>query len=359
MKLKASAANQWMACPGSVKLQKEFPEPEGADKSSAEEGVAAHWVAEGVLRDSRVEVYPEAGLVAPNGVVITEEILDAVRVYTQAVRDDEPPVGIHVEEKILSVELDNVAYVDLYYCKAEERELVIWDFKYGRTLVEVFMNWQLIAYALTLNAKFHARTIIFHIVQPRAFHPDGAVRTWSFSADRLPAFRIELNDQAALARSDTPPTVAGAPCKNCTARHACATLQRGASLDIGTSQVNVITPEHLGAALVFSAQQKRLVDAWDSGLQAHAQTLIKAGTSVPGWGLKPTQGTVKWEKSVTEVEQMGAIFGKDVLQEKKLITPGQAKKLGIPESVVDAVSKRYTGLKLTPVNLDKISETFK
>ena len=360
MKLKASEAGHFMACAGAPQLQKQFPEPEGQDKSSAKEGAVAHWIAEQWLQGINKSHRPDVlGGTAPNGVIITTGILDAVAMYVQAVYNAEPPVSIHVENKVHIPEIDNVAIPDLFYFKPGE--LVIWDFKYGRTVVEVFKNWQMICYALTLNVKYKAARITFYVAQPRAFHSDGPVRKWSFNADQLPAFREELIAQVALIHSETPPTVAGFHCKQyyCTVRHACVAVQRGASLDVGLSQVNAPTPAELGVALTFAVQQLALVKAWESGLKAHAEALVKAGTTVAGWAMKSKQGTVKWAKPLAEIKALGAMFGKTVTKKEEAITPGQAMKLGIPESMVKALSKRFAGIELKAVDMDKVADSFK
>lgn len=81
--LAPSSAGCWVVCPGARAIRQAFPE-EG-DTAAAMEGTAAHWVFEQMLAAKRVDAV-SAGDVAPNGVEVTEEMIDGAELFCDVVR---------------------------------------------------------------------------------------------------------------------------------------------------------------------------------------------------------------------------------------------------------------------------------
>jgi hypothetical protein len=100
--------------------------------------------------------------------------------------------------------------------------ITIADLKYGRGVVEVRDNTQLLIYLVGAVHKFGRRpSYTMAILQPRAWHCDGPIRTWTITDDELKAFEARL--QTAIEGSYNPksPLVPGDHCQ-----HYCKALGR-------------------------------------------------------------------------------------------------------------------------------------
>ena len=73
--LAPSSAGRIVQCPGSVTMGQAYPE--AGDSPDAMDGVAAHWACSEMLEGRLVEV----GQQAPNGVFLTEEMVEAADLY--------------------------------------------------------------------------------------------------------------------------------------------------------------------------------------------------------------------------------------------------------------------------------------
>lgn len=80
-KFSPSAEKRWRTCPGSVALCEDLPD---TSSSYADEGTAAHYMAEQILRGA--DGASLVGKKAENGVLMTAEMLLEVRKYTNYVQ---------------------------------------------------------------------------------------------------------------------------------------------------------------------------------------------------------------------------------------------------------------------------------
>ena len=71
--------------------------------------------------------------------------------------------------------------MDFYLYDQAEKTLYVTDLKYGYEIVEPFENWQALAYAAGVAALpgMVPDKVVITIVQPRAPHRRGPIRTWS------------------------------------------------------------------------------------------------------------------------------------------------------------------------------------
>src|SRR5205085_9695018 len=101
---------------------------------------------------------------------------------------------LHVEGLIeISILHDlNWGTPDAWVYSPRSLTLDVFDFKFGHGFVSEFENWQLIGYAAgfleSLGIDGHADQALrvnLHVVQPRAYHRAGPVRTWSVLASDL------------------------------------------------------------------------------------------------------------------------------------------------------------------------------
>jgi len=363
-RLRPSAAGQWLNCPGSVAMSAQFPEE---DSEASRNGTASHHAAYVAL--SNGGHLPPAGTVAPNGVIIDMEMIDAAGVYVMAVKSHINTSIIHLEKKMM------IPYIhptecggtpDCWYYNPREKELHVWDYKYGYILVEPWENMQAICYVagaldyvadsikMPIGLLDQQTTVIIHIVQPRPFHVAGPVREWRVNAADLRGYFNRLQTSAKAALGPNPQCITGSWCKFCSARHACIPAQKAALFAIEYSDVAatcVLSPEALAIELRTMERAADAIKYRLTGLQEQAIGLLKKGQMVPGYGLQMGYGRKSWVKPAAEVLALGMLMGIDLAKPLEAVTPAQAKKAGIPADLIDAYSQvGETGISLVQSN---------
>jgi len=259
--------------------------------------------------------------------------------------------------------------VDLGIPDIRGNELYLWDFKFGFEAVEVFENWQLMNYAA---GKLREMGVDGHIdqftkvhlcvVQPRAHHPDGPIRRWIVTASYLrPYFNI-LRTNAEKALGPNAEFHTGNHCKHCPGRHACpAALKAGVSLyEVAAAPLPVgLTPEALGVQLSIVKRALTQLECLESGLEEQVKGLLRSGATVEGWSVQEGVGREKWDKPISEVIALGEILNTSLLKPADVITPKQARKLGVDDAVITAYSTTpRTGLQVVPDNGNKAKQVF-
>ena len=361
--LPPSSAPRWAGqCPGSVAV--EAAHPEAGKSAEALEGDAAHEVLATVLRGGSA---PSVGSVASNGVVIDDEIIESVEVFTDDVLETHGSDALgklHVEEYVdcATIHPDNGGTPDVWWSAAGMNGgyLFIADYKHGHRFVDAFENWQLIDYAAGLLATvpklqklpLESIQVIFTIGQPRSFHPLGPIRRWTTTAAALQPYFATLRAMAAEAMSPSPRTIVGPECRDCTGRHACQSLQNAADnvADIAGGVVTFeLPPVALGVELRMLDRAEKLLAARLTGLREQALALRRKGVAIPFYELKQGEGRERWTVPVEEVQALGTLVGHDLTKPKPL-TPSQVRKLGVDADVVALYSERPKGeLKLVQV----------
>lgn len=350
--LATSSAPRWVKCAGSVPLEALYPEME--DSVDAANGTAAHWVAFELFHNRIVC----EGLVAPNGVAVTQEMIDCGEMYADHLRLVACFGGTAVLERrvmIPYVHEQNWGTPDAWVYNDQTRILTMIDYKFGHRFVDVFENYQLIDYVcgvldeLGINgATDQMLEVHFYIVQPRSYHRDGPIRLWKTTAAALRGYFNILQAAAQAALSPNPICTVNAECLDCRGRHACEASQRtGFSImDISTSSVPVIMSAHaIGLELKMLYDAELLIKARKSGLEKQAEIHMMRGEMIPNFMMQPTEGRQEWSKPVAEVIALGSLFGIDVKKDA-LITPIQAVKAGLDAAAVAGYTMRKRGLTL-------------
>lgn len=344
--LAPSSAARRVSCPGSRALEERYPEIEESPHSR--EGEAAHFVAAEMLIGNQIGQY------APNGEEITQEMIEGAELYAHYIK----PFGVDpkfIERKIDISVIHPRCWGTPDYFTWMKDDLYLFDYKYGHRFVEVFENWQLIEYAAgLLQAQPKTRRVFFVIIQPRCYHRDGKVRTWSTTPEQLAPYFETLRNQEALAAKPDALCTPNPECCDCRARHACEALQRSAltAVDVSTSNTPwELDAEQTGRELRYLKKAAQSLDARIVGLEEQAKYMIAQGQSVVGFRLEPSNGRERWKALPDEVIETAELFGIDVQKKKELITPTQARKLKLPEAVVNRLTQYYPGaLKLTAID---------
>jgi hypothetical protein len=353
----ASNSKRRMACPGSLKAEERFP-----DTSSpfAELGTAAHELGEHCLENNLLDVSETIGGTFYDHVV-DDNMAGAVQTYVDFVKKieaEEAPALLRLEQRFSLEDLDPPMPMfgtsDCTIYGKSSANLWIIDYKHGQGVaVDVEDNAQLKYYALGAVLKIGNKAPINQvhtaIVQPRAMHRDGPIRTHSYTKDEILDFGTDLIDAAHAALKPDAPLVAGDHCKFCKAAGVCPALRSNALAvaqdDFGAVRsVDDLTPEEIASYMM----RIPLVEEWIKSLRRHANSLLEAGTPVPGYKLVEKRPTRKWKTQDAVLEWAASEeLEDDEIFEKKIKSPAQMEKVvgkkNVPADLIMSVS---TGLSM-------------
>lgn len=366
--LRLSSAASWVVCHAYPTMNKGRRELDD-DNTVREEGTACHWAAEQMHKGFVVPI----GTVAPNGVLLTDEMIDACDLYLDELRSWGVPVNVERQLAAASIHPECGGTPDGWaslHRPTNARLLIkLADLKFGFKVVDPFENYQLCGYASAiideLKIDAHAEQFVdfeFVIVQPRAYSSGGAIKRWHCKATDLRAIWNIMRMSAEHALSPNPIAKAGPQCEHCAARYDCDTLHKATmhSLEIA-SQASVLElpPLALDDELRRIEHAIAILEARKTGLAAQATFMLRNGESLPHWALEPTQSRLQWiEGAEGKVSALAQLMGKDISKPHQLITPVQASKILDP-TVVAQFSHRPNGsLKLVPFSGSKARKVF-
>lgn len=313
----ASSMSRWSVCPASVRLSIGMP---NTSSKYAEEGTLAHSVAEQILNNQLIDC-EDPGIIEP------------VMVYVDYIRDLQIGCSTYgIEEKfdLSSVYPGLFGTCDAWVYDAIGSTLHIVDYKHGQGLaVEVENNKQLRYYALgaLLKLKLPVSEVQMTIVQPRAFHPDGPIRSWKIPVIELLDFTADLIEAAEATQDPNAKLVSGDHCRFCPAAPTCPELHETA---IKTAQEEFsptlsYSPEKLADVL----SKIPAIQAWCKSVEMFAYNEAQHGREIPGFKLVPKKTHRKW-KDIEDLDtklllEVGLSY--DDVFEKKMKTPAQVESL--------------------------------
>ena len=365
LRLPPSKAHIWGAPDGCTGYPRMAAfEPEAGDSDAVREGIATHELAANMVRDGLAYATHRADVVgqtAGNGVVWTDEMYEGADMCAQYVLGIMRETGVtggdgfRVEQKVICHEISpvTVGYIDYRIYDQNTDTLHLFDFKYGRTVVEAFENWQMICYysGSRVNDVDDAyRNIVVHIIQPRSYHEDGPIRTWRIKGGEIRAHINILKTQAAVALSDQATARTGDHCRYCRARHACPAAQKAAMTGIEYSTrpdpVN-LNPVQIGLELHALQRATAAMNARRTGLESVAESMLRNGEEVPGFRMHSPLGDRAWvvPEGVDKTEyvvELGKTLDVD-LRATKLVTPAGAERLGMDKGLVAAFTHKPAG----------------
>lgn len=364
-----SSASIWAVaegCRGWVAMAAAYP---AEDTEESREGTVAHAMATGWLSyklHGHPYAMPQVGELV-EGVEVTHDMRYGALMfadYVLGVVDTsavvERPVRIHTIHELCE------GTPDVVWFARGTGITHVFDYKFGWGPVEADENPQCLLYALGAQETWgysgshpaHA-TVRVHIIQPRAMHYLGQIRTWLSPnpvQSYLPAFRAAATE----ALSNDAQVRTGPFCRHCTARHAC-----GPALDAGMALY-----ESLGIALPVDATVDQIAGRWAAlksaskrlekiceAYEAQFTSLLQQGHAAREYRLAPTQGNAAWVDK--EAARAVAAAAGVSLEKNDLITPTQAKAAGLAAAVVDSLSLRKPGLKIQKIDHRQAEEAFK
>ena len=357
----ATAAN-W-TCPGRMSMVTLAPEDE--ESIHAARGTACHEIAERALRfETQCEDYlGETIKTKKFEIEIDEELVESAQMYVDYVNGIEVDANgaILYEERFTLAELhppfDAGGTCDAIAVNYAKGILEVVDLKNGRGVVEVNENKQLRTYALlaflNLNSNIieTVETVKSTIVQPRAYHKDGRLRSETFHVSELVEWTHDLMEAMRRSKeaSDAFEEINGSrtkfdewakqylvtgACKFCPAYAMCPANKVEAlsvAPDIAKqwfedptletppmlkNDVDLLSPEEL--AHILNGLDN--LEDWIAAVRSHAHTLAERGTQIPGYQLAEKIGNRKWnaeeEQIVTDLKTRLGLNDEQIYQKK-------------------------------------------
>ena len=330
----ASAAERWMNCPGSVRLCDGVPEHKS---KYAEEGTQAHELLEVMLLDKKLGA---PGALAQRRAAASQDMIDAVQIAFQYVVDLLDSIegwGLTLEKR---VEVPSEAApgevfgtLDISIYDPANRKRYIIDYKHGAGVpVEVIGTKQLRVYALGVTRAEPRQPVDKYelvIIQPRAFHPAGPIRSEIIDAADLVDFYDEIENaikevQSAEAAahllngSDHGWTATylrpdAKSCRWCLAATICPAREKQALALVGQdfadvrqvtadklAEVGELSPDRIGQILAL----KDIVSDWLDKVEKRGIELAKAGVFIPGRKLVEPVGRRTYDDASTVAQKM-------------------------------------------------------
>lgn len=355
----ASATARNVHCPGALALTRYAPEKPSIH---ADTGTAVHQIAEKCLR-TNVDADTFVGTVEAtkaHKIEITEELANSAQEYVDYCRAlRETATATWIEERFSFADLnppfdaggtgDFVAYV------ADTGLLEVVDLKNGMGVVDPRDNPQLRSYglgALLKHSSLNVDQIKVTIVQPRAPHKDGRIRSEAFhvadlidwTADLLKAMHrsraaIEAfdatNGNTVLLDEWSAAWLRPGKCTFCPVEGSCPAYKRDA-LAVAAVWFDDMDQPRLGNAALDQSPEALnrdlnmlpMLEDWIKARRAFAHALAEQGVQFEDFQLVDKIGNRKWNddgEAVTAL--MGAGLTDDQVYTRKPVSPAQAEKL--------------------------------
>lgn len=353
--LSPSGAERWSTCPASVQLEAGYPD---SSSDYADEGTAAHAVAEMALREGQDAMAYKGQRIPMRGgiaVEVTADMATEVQKYVDYVRDVSAGHELMLEQRLnISGWVPEAFGTSDAVILREDGELHICDLKFGRGVkVDAEENKQMILYALGALDQFAVlmdfERVRMTIHQPRLNH----LSEWAITVDELRERGARLKEAAERAYlyvdSETPPAPSDfgpseKACRFCKAKATCPALAQRVQEEIGADFDNLTawavsdeqkamtlkalspsTPEALGKAM----QAIDLIEIWCKGVRGEVERRLLLGEPIEGWKLvKGRAGPRKWTSEQEAEDLLKSMRLKaDEMYDKTVISPTTAEKL--------------------------------
>ncbi|MGU3656772.1 DUF2800 domain-containing protein [Methylobacterium fujisawaense] len=371
----ASASARLWACAGSLALSGSTGRADNESEAAAW-GTACHEVAEDCLRTEKAaeEWIGRFIQTKRHKIEVDEELAETAQAYVDYVRKSvaeawrnhpecEPIDLLWVEQRFkldaIKPPFEAGGTADAVIFHDGEQLLEVVDLKGGRGIVvEALGNKQARTYALGAvlnNPGLDIQQVKVTIVQPRAPHRDGPIRSETFHIADLIDWTTELLE--AMGRSRTAQIdfegamadaeafeewariylVSGDHCTFCPCAGTCPALAVAAKSkallffkdESGVEQENTVG-RLTTAEIAEILDRADMIQNWLNAVRAHAHAQAEAGVEIPNYQLAPKQGRERWNDG-TEADVLAACEWaelplSDYQNAPKLRTPKQIRK---------------------------------
>ena len=387
----ASATERNWLCPGALALTIDLPE---TTTEAADWGTVAHEISELCLRHGKdpTDFIGETRKGKKFSFEVDDEMAECVGEYVTYVRQaavaaapakGNPADHLQIEQKFsldsLKPPFDAGGTGDAVIYAPESKTLEVVDLKTGRgKVVEVVGNPQLRTYALgamLANRNLAVETVKVTIVQPRAPHRDGRIRSEAFHIADLVEWTGDLivamhRAKAAMDRRNDTNEAAwaaeflkpGDHCSGtfCKAQGFCPALQQQALDKAGiwfddldqprlSNAPDMLSPEQ--AAAVLDAAD--IIEGWINAVRAFWHDQAESGVEIPNYQLVAKQGREKWRDGAdVEAARIARAAGVDeakIFNDPKIRTPKQVRD-ALAKAKASTALEAIKELSFTPEN---------
>lgn len=309
--LSPSAADRWLNCTPSARLEAEYPEQ---TSSYALEGTIAHALAENILADSSIgigNIFEQSDL----DTYLTDEMKQYVDDYVNYVRErltgiraEDPMALILIEERIDLREWvpEGFGTGDVVIIGANK--LLFIDLKYGKgKKVDAYQNKQLMLYALGAYSEHsdiqRIDSVEMVIYQPRMDN----ISSYELPISELLAFgENELKVKAKLAFNGEGEFVPGKHCQFCKVENCRARLEGALETAVKAFELVEKMPTVDISEVAAILPRIELAEAAFSTLTGFALKQAIAGTNIPGYKLVEGRSVRKISDELKAVELLKA-----------------------------------------------------
>lgn len=357
-KYAASASERWLNCPGSIALCEKAP-PSRDNKWSIE-GTEAHACLEAFLKNIDNPNAVQKFLSKKYPLDMIEHARHARNLIFTASQKISSDNEILAEQKVkLDHHEDEGGTLDAAIVD-EFGPLVVYDYKYGAGIpVEVQNNPQLAFYALALakKYKYNFTEVVATIIQPRADHPKGPVRSWRMSIRQLKDWDDLFKKGVDRCEKPNARLFAGKWCRYCPAASICPAVGKkslvtaqvefeplsNGKYDLEVPKIKTIAIKNLSQILDASER----IEFWIAEVRAHASAVLGRGEKIKGWKLVEKIGRRQYTNPTKTQKEAKAKYGNRAFTTPELLSPAQLEKIkGAKEWVAKRVSNVSSGTTL-------------
>lgn len=387
----SSTARNWH-CPGALALTHKMPE---TSNKYADYGTAGHQIAERCLRDwtlNAIDFLDTEESVKGRKVFVDEELCNSTQEFINYVRAAAGQHGSHlqIEQRFSLADLnppfDAGGTGDAVVHHSNYSMLEVIDFKNGRGVVDAKGNPQLRTYglgAVLANPTLDVETVKVTIVQPRAGHKDGSIRSETFHMSELIEWTADLVDAMHRSKQALDEYEAAGfntilldewrdkwlkpgKCTFCPAEGVCPAQRRDAlavaqtwadednQMQIGNAALDT-SPE----ALARDLDNIPMLEEWIKARRSYAHRLAEQGTEIPGYQLSEKIGNRKWTDDtdllIVALRAEGATDA-EIHVDPKLKSPAQIEKL-FGKTRAEKIIKPFVHRPVTGTNLVSVAKT--
>lgn len=259
----------------------------------------------------------------------------------EKLKDEEGVSVLKLEEKI-HVHGESFGTADAFSFNTQTYVLTVIDFKYGIYPVEVEENTQLLLYAYGLLKKYNAHYIVVKIVQPRAYHPEGPIRSVVYTRDKLLELVIPLKKIIDEPKEEFK---TGKHCKFCKRKFFCKAFHE-ATLSLTEVALDSPKPQKIEKEYVgkFYEQLKIALEKLTALEKIYAQH-IKHSLGVPGYSVVPALSTRKWVATPQELKSWAAVNNFEICEET-FLSPAQIEKKYNTQVPKNFVTREIIGVRI-------------
>lgn len=357
----ASATARNVFCAGALTLAPFAPKQKESIQSAR--GTACHQISEKALR-SGADVETFLGTVEKtkeHDIEIDEELVNSAAEYVGYCRDAMTGDGHWIEERFsllsLAPPFDAGGTGDFVSYSAVRRNLEVIDLKNGMGVVDVTENPQLRTYglgALLLHQDLDVETITVTIVQPRAPHKDGRIRSETFHVADLVDWTGDLltamnRSKQAMDEYDAVGTnkvlmdewtakwLRPGKCTFCPVEGSCPALKRDA-MSVAAVWFDDMDQPRLGNSALDTSPEALnrdlnmipMLEDWIKARRALAHSFAEQGVCFDDHQLADKIGNRKWagedEKVAHDLEHVAGLTDEQIF-DRKLKSPAQIEKV--------------------------------